>query len=151
MLTHAGITQPVNEWALDYGIYPAVILDRLARGWSAERAITKPMVTAPKQRLDGAHMPGIGRTLKKIVRPVAPRAAREGGRYAHDGRCLTVVEWSAITGIRPCTIRHRLREGWPMHRVLSRGKAGVVANFPLPVGTGGGPTTQEISEIEFSQ
>lgn len=50
-LTFDGIEQPVTEWALDYGILPAVILARLERGLSVEQAITTPMVVAPGQTL----------------------------------------------------------------------------------------------------
>lgn len=77
MLTHDGITQPVTEWALDYGIYPNVITDRLARGWTIDRAITTPMIVAPRQQLIPHYMPGMSR---RPGRPpsnkfkVAPRA-----------------------------------------------------------------------------
>lgn len=113
LLTHAGTTQPVNEWALDYGIYPAVILDRLARGWPTERAITMPMVTAPNQRLDHTHLPGLAALQRKgaVTGPTAQV-------YHHDGRSLTVQQWSAATGIKPSTMHRRLRKGWPMHMVL---------------------------------
>lgn len=100
-ITLDDITQPVVEWALDYGIYPSVILDRLARGWPVERAITTPMVTVPRQRLNSEHMPG----LPKL-------------------------------GHRSAAAKHR--------------RPGVVADFPKRSRTGGGPTTQDFTEIEFS-
>lgn len=153
LLTHAGTTQSVNDWALDYGIYPAVILDRLARGWCAERAITAPMITVPNQRLDQRHMPAARKSAPSLKRRAC--AVRWGKRYAHEGRVLTVAEWSKVTGVKAATIHHRLRQGWPMHMVLRSElrirRPGVVANFPQPVGTGGGPIAQDIPEIEFSQ
>lgn len=144
LLTHEGISQPVNEWALDYGIYPAVILDRLSRGWPAERAIATAMVTVPRQRLDAAHMPG----LPKLKR-------RPGGeQFTHKGLKLTLTEWSAVTGISIGTIRARLNSGRPMSAALSPDRLprdrGVVADLPARLGTGGGPTTQDFTEIEFS-
>ena len=51
-LTYQGITQPVVEWALDYGIPSALILTRLKSGASVERAITKPMTAKPGDKLD---------------------------------------------------------------------------------------------------
>ena len=59
MITFDGLSQPLNDWALDYGIYPDVITDRLARGWSVERTITTPMAVAPSQRLLPAYLPNL--------------------------------------------------------------------------------------------
>lgn len=145
LLTHAGITQPVDEWALDYGVYPAVILDRLARGWPAERAITRPMVTVLGQRLRADLMP----RLPKVKRRVG------GELFTYDGTSLTLTEWSAATGISLNTMRSRLKAGMPIGAVLTPGRrprrTGVVADFPWPMGTGGGPIAQDFTEIEFSQ
>ena len=76
MLTHDGITQPITEWALDYGIYPNVITDRLARGWSVDRAIITPMVTAPHQRLDHKHLPDLP-TLRHVAKRLRPLPSRK--------------------------------------------------------------------------
>lgn len=57
-LTFDGTTQPISEWALDYGITPAVIIARLERGLSIEEAITKPMVVARGQRLPSSKRRG---------------------------------------------------------------------------------------------
>jgi len=157
MLTFDGITQPINEWALDYGIYPAVISDRLARGWTIARAITKPMIVAPAQRLTSKHMPGLPassedyRTARR--KRVAPRKPY-GKRLSHAGRCLTVREWSEVLGVCTHTIDRRIRVGWPVERVLVgrqlAGRPGVVPNLPALEGTGGGSFAQDISEIEIS-
>lgn len=45
ILDHDGIQQPILEWALDYGITPAIIIGRLERGLSIADAITTPMKT----------------------------------------------------------------------------------------------------------
>ncbi|MET3925990.1 hypothetical protein [Devosia sp. 2618] len=145
MLTHDGITQPITEWALDYGIYPAVITDRLARGWTASRAITAPMVAAPRQRLDAQHMRGL---------TIAPRRVRAGSnarRFEHDGRALTVREWSIVCRSSVTTINCRLKRGWPIANALTGKAPGVVENLPPLEGTGGGSLAQDISEIEFLQ
>lgn len=51
LLTFYGITQPITEWALDYGITPGLIVRRLRHGLSPERAITKAMPAKPGDRL----------------------------------------------------------------------------------------------------
>lgn len=45
ILSHDGIEQSVSEWALDYGITPAIIIGRLERGEAIADAITTPMKT----------------------------------------------------------------------------------------------------------
>lgn len=152
MLTHEGITRPITEWALDYGIYPSVITDRLARGWTTGRAITTPMVVAPRQRLSCSHMPGMEQysRVPRQGRPRGPSRTRQGKRLTHNGRCLSIREWSELLGIGTATIDRRIREGWPLERVLGplqQGgrKPGVVLNFDPSKGTGGGSVAQEIS------
>ena len=110
----------------------------------APRAIVTPMATVPRQRLDGAHMPGLPKLQRK--------ANRQAAHHEHNGRKLTVAEWSVVTGIRAATIHRRLHKGWPVSFALTAElcRPGVAAIFPQPVGTGGGPTTQDFTEIEFS-
>jgi hypothetical protein len=43
LLSLDGVTQPVDEWAADYGIPASLIAARIAKGWNEERAITTPM------------------------------------------------------------------------------------------------------------
>jgi hypothetical protein len=52
-LTFDNITQPITEWARDYGIPVSIIQRRLNEGWSTEHAITHPMPTRPGDRLPG--------------------------------------------------------------------------------------------------
>ncbi|KFL30649.1 hypothetical protein JP75_14345 [Devosia riboflavina] len=145
MLTHDGITQPINEWALDYGIYPDVIADRLERRWSVERAITTPMVVVPRQRLNKPEP----RTAQR------PASTKRGKRLTYMGQCLTVCEWSAVIGVTTHTINNRIRKGMPIEGVLSRalpiGRPGVAQNLCPSKGTGGGSVAQDIPQIEFSE
>lgn len=147
LLTFNGVTQPITEWALDYGIYPNVIVNRLARGWTIERAITKPMAAAPAQRLSPAHFPHLP-SLARSRKP-AKGERRSAQLVEHNGRLLTLKQWSAIVGISPATLRHRLKSGLPTAQALHaplRGKApGVGDNLPAPKGTGGGSLAQDIS------
>lgn len=50
MLTHNGITQNITDWALQLGMRPQTLTERLRLGWSPERALTQPLETrTPKQ------------------------------------------------------------------------------------------------------
>ncbi|MER9763714.1 hypothetical protein [Mesorhizobium sp. M0138] len=69
LLTFDGITQSINEWALDYGIRTELIIARLKRGAEVERAITLPMRATPGER------------LPEMTWPSQPRAA-EAARVA---------------------------------------------------------------------
>ena len=121
-LTLDGTTQPITEWALDYGIYPAVIIDRLARGWTPERAVTTPMMVAPRQRLAGEHLPGLP-ALKSATQRKPQRksscAPRRGRLIAHDGLTLTIPEWAERRSLNAVLIYKRLQNGWPVERALS--------------------------------
>lgn len=43
MLTHAGTTRSLSEWALAIGMTPNALQMRLRLGWSVERALTQPV------------------------------------------------------------------------------------------------------------
>lgn len=51
-ITFDGVTQSIDEWALDYGIPARTIMSRLRQGMSAERAITKTISAKPGVTLD---------------------------------------------------------------------------------------------------
>ncbi|MCZ7930828.1 hypothetical protein O9X90_00745 [Agrobacterium leguminum] len=80
ILEHDGIQQPVIEWALDYGITPAIIIGRLERGVAVSDAITIPMRTGfCGQRLRSPDMEALIRTLSnggRDKRQVTKRGAR---------------------------------------------------------------------------
>ena len=50
-LTIDGTTQTIEDWAADYGVPCALIRSRLRHGWSAERAVTEPMVVQQGEKL----------------------------------------------------------------------------------------------------
>ncbi len=41
-------------------------------------------------------------------------------RYSHNGREMTLAELSALSGVSPATIRHRLLCGWPVSRAIEK-------------------------------
>lgn len=151
MLTHDGITQPITEWALDYGIYPNVITERLERGWTAERAITTPMIVAPQQRLCPKHLLNLPPLRSSPKRPKGGSKGNGGSRPSifveFAGDRLSFQQWSERTGIAASTLRKRIKAGWPVEIALSAGcmsgKAGVVKNFAPSLGTGAGSTTHD--------
>lgn len=129
MLFFDGIKQSIGEWALDYGITPAVIIARLERGLSIEQAITVPMVTAPAQKLTGKHLDRYIKSLPKRrrpkrrqprTRPNKPRApSANTPRYIFDGKTLTLTEWARRIGVSKHTLYHRFKKGWPLDRALT--------------------------------
>lgn len=101
--------------------------------------------------------------------------------YEHNGQSLTLQQWSAATGIEYTTLTYRmLKKGmsigeaiqhdWhqpiakpermkPLRFSFNIGDArvdvkitpGVVADFASVLGTGGGSTAQESTDLTFSQ
>ena len=48
-ITHGGRTMTVGEWAEEVGLPYGTLLQRVAAGWSAERALTEPYnLTGPR-------------------------------------------------------------------------------------------------------
>lgn len=150
ILAHASIEQPITEWALDYGITPAIIIARLERGETVADAITTPMtVTHSGQQLPIFHRK---QRLPKL-RKLKPRAL-----YTFDNHTMNIAQWARHTGIQSATLRTRIAAGWPLERALtakattinSRRGRGVVEDFPTSKGTGAGSTAQESSNITFS-
>ena len=126
LLTMDGVTQPIAEWALDYGIPASLIMDRLRYGMSTERAITKPMRAKPGDQL--------------------PEPPSTPETYEFDGQAHTIAEWAQITGISQGALRDRIRAGWLIKRVLTTPtKRGRVANLTGPRRTGAGNAAQEIT------
>jgi hypothetical protein len=48
MLTHQGITLCATDWAIKLGIKPTILIQRLARGWATEEALTRPVTQSRK-------------------------------------------------------------------------------------------------------
>jgi hypothetical protein len=90
--THAGKTLTITEWSRLSGIPGATINSRLGLGWSMDEAIG----ATPRQRK---------------THPVL---------HTHNGRSLTLDQWSERTGIARNTIASRLRLlGWSFERAVT--------------------------------
>lgn len=90
LLTYDGTTQPVSEWALDYGIPAGQIIQRLQQGQSVEAAITTMMSSG------------------------TPKRGRRAQTHYHDGVSLTLREWSELSGTPYRLIVDRIRRGYPI-------------------------------------
>lgn len=131
ILEHDGISQSITEWALDYGITPAIIIARLERGMSIADAITTPMKTGYRgQKL-------ASRDIEAFIRRSAQRWERERQKVlsnhrkasvqqtcrvimlTHDGETLPLLEWAERSGLNAVTIRARLYAGWEVERALT--------------------------------
>lgn len=151
ILENDGIKQPITEWALDYGITPAIIIARLERGETVAEAITKPMKVGHR----GQRLPAIRRRPQRATN--SDQVGSTSTTFTYSERTLTVAEWARLTGLTSGTLGARLRSGWSIDRALTtppdkkRGRRGVSSNFAPSEGTGAGSTLQETPKITFSE
>jgi hypothetical protein len=95
LLTHGGETMCIAAWADKTGIPAGTISTRIATlGWTVEKALTTP---------NGAPV------------GMKPRLF-----LTHQGRTMSVSEWSKETGIPPSVIAHRVKKhGWSHEKALT--------------------------------
>jgi hypothetical protein len=92
LLEMNGKTACVKEWSEITGLEPQTIWERIHLGWGVVETLTSP----------------------------SSRTRRSTNRHiTHNGETKTMTEWSRITGIGICTIRHRLLIGWSPEEILS--------------------------------
>lgn len=112
-LTIGGVTQPVTEWALDYGLPPELIELRLEAGWTPRRAVTAMVPFDPKRRRD--HFSLLRRTIAKQNGTwVSPK----NKPHEINGECRTWNEWCAHFGIGYSTFMQRRHKGWSIEKAL---------------------------------
>ena len=130
ILEHDGVRQSITEWALDYGITPAIIIARIERGMGIADAITTPMKVGHRgQRLANPDMEtfikdNVGRWKRerRKVRPLKSKPLVQGRKalmLTYRGETLPLMEWAERTGLKAVTIRARVYAGWEMERVLT--------------------------------
>jgi len=165
ILEHDGIQQPIIEWALDYGITPAIIIGRLQRGLSIADAITIPMKTGhQRQRLPIFSKEQVNSRSRNTVTPT----------HTVNGITRTIAEWAEGLNLSVSSLQQRLAKGMPLEVALTTPNMtqkkqsnrltcsdadrqdaatppGVPDNFPACLGTGAGSTSQETPNISFSK
>lgn len=92
LLTVGDRTQTISQWAKETGLTQCAIRMRIKRGMGAAEAV-KP---------------------EPINRKLPPHSKA----VEVNGRTKTVKAWARETGIPASTLRHRLKTGWPMERLL---------------------------------
>lgn len=91
VLTFEGQTKCLVEWAEEIGVNRRTLQVRLSRGWSVERALTKPP---------------------------APKRSRKGG-VTWNGKTKSLPEWERETGVPFKTIASRLLKGWSPEEAIT--------------------------------
>lgn len=164
ILDYDSIQQPVIEWALDYGITPAIIIARLERGMSVEDSITTPMMTGHR----GQRLPiySAEQTDRRSRKPLTPN-------FTVNGITKSLQEWADGLNLSVNSLRQRMASGMPVEEALTTPnktrmlwnnaihrnarregattRPGVSVVLPADLGTGAGSTLQETPEYKFSQ
>lgn len=98
-ITYNGETLVLKDWADRIGIASPNLAMRLDKGWPLELALTAPARTKYTSN-------------RKAQEPRATKLTL-------DGVTRTVPEWSEFLKVSPTTIKTRLKQGLPLHEVLS--------------------------------
>lgn len=133
MLTAHGETRSVAEWARLKGLTKTILIMRLDRGWSPERAVDTPRHTRKAHpRRTYACPDGVERTVREMadmasVSEDAMRMRLKNGWSVEralteppvtrglldiDGESLTLEAWTRRSGVPRSVITSRLRQGW---------------------------------------
>ena len=89
IITHSDLTMTISEWSQKTGIPRSVIVHRLQRNWTIERALTLPAKSA-----------------KAIL-------------ITHEGKTQNLSAWSRELGINQTTLNARHHRGWSDSEVIS--------------------------------
>lgn len=121
------------------GVSPATIRGRLARGMTAEQAVSEPVRGGVRTARmlthngDTASVPEWSRRLgisvqtifdrledgRPIDQVLAPANKTELRLLTHNGVTMNAAEWARALNIPEGTVWTRLRKGWPTERVLA--------------------------------
>jgi uncharacterized protein (DUF433 family) len=120
LLTFAGETCSLTEWARRKGIPLPTLAGRLKAGWSIEEALgEKPRARGSDRRTARVKAGGLGELTDSASGGVHPR----GKLFTHDGKTLSIAAWARETGISYVTLRQRLARGLPIAEALAPGRA----------------------------
>jgi hypothetical protein len=144
LVTWRGKTQSLKAWAEYAGIAPRTLTTRIKHGWSFGQAITRPKhqgkaandpvvkfkgkskklsvwcgLYAIRKKLVEARVRSLGWTFAKaITAPVG--IERKNSRWiTHEGKTLTLIQWSRATGFSRSLITDRIARGWSIADALT--------------------------------
>lgn len=85
------------KWSLENGYNETLTIDRInsEKGYSPENC-------------------------RWVDQMVQQNNRRNNHRITFNGRCLTIKEWTRVTGLKDTTIHERLKKGWSVEDVLTR-------------------------------
>lgn len=115
LLTYAGQTKTMTEWAKEYKISNAVLRDRLeVLKWGVTRALTTPIA----ERIENMRKTQAKRWEGHIKAPrPEPRILNT---FSYQGKKFTMAELSELSGIPIKLLRKRICErGWKIERAVT--------------------------------
>lgn len=163
---HDGESLTLTQWANRAGLKKGTLAKRLRCGMTLADALNPAMLRQPNPK-QGADQ------QRRAISTATPR-------HEHAGESLTLAQWAERAGIPKSTLNKRLRSGYSLAEALTpgdhRGKSlkaastattaapvtpvtpvtndtadrGVIANFPLPAGTGGVRSAHDFPDLSFS-
>ncbi|MEO5756715.1 MAG: hypothetical protein ABIQ51_07645, partial [Mesorhizobium sp.] len=111
----------LSQWADHAGIQHATLRRRIKQGVTMEQAL---MVTHGERTL---------------------------AVHTIDGLSKTLPEWAAHAGIKYNALIARIHKGRSLAEAVAMNRRGVPSDLAASVGTGGGSTAQESTNIGFSE
>lgn len=99
--TYNGETMGLGAWARKLGIDRCTLRLRLDKGWPLDEVFTAD---------------------KSFV----ARSHRQSAQLTFNGETMSIRAWARKLGLRHCVIRYRLKQGWPLEKVLTSER------FPSP-------------------
>jgi lambda repressor-like predicted transcriptional regulator len=172
----------LRQWASIYGVPVRRVTARMGYGWTLERALTQPCqvetITYRNQTLTlaqwsdktGLQVDSIRQRLRAgwppsavLTTPTRYRAPNgHNSQLTHDGMTLSLEAWADRIGVKPATLRARLRKGWSVTEALTtpnlmliRPSRAAKRGEGSELGQGGrdrrGSTARDLSELEISK
>lgn len=134
----------------------------IAERHGAERARVLRWIKDSRPAAAGRFKPHWTPAPKQPDPPAPPKPRRErlplGKPQRAFGMSMTLRQWADYLGISLNTLYQRMHKTRSLEAAIAIGglqptgrRPGVGRNLPALSGTGGGSTTQDFSEIEFSQ
>jgi hypothetical protein len=102
LITWNDQTHTLAEWSKITGLHKFTIEWRLKRGWPVGDVMTRPVRATTKSVADGLLAFGNSRRIF----------------LTHNGVTRSASEWADIIGVSRATITWRMKQGWPVEKIL---------------------------------